>query len=134
MGEYDDLGEPDLDLTQSAPDTPFQSLSRASRLPAMTTASALIEEESEPADLGFEPDNRYLSFQILGEQDWPDVSRHQIWKQRFYVLSPKGIVGVVPWPGSRIIWPWETGWQADMHRDIVTSLLKEPEREKKKRG
>jgi hypothetical protein len=112
---------------QAVEQTPFQKDLR------ITTASALLtddEFESEPAALGFEPDNKYLSFQILGEQDWPDVSRHQLWKQRFYVLSPRGTVGVVPWPGSRIIWPWETGWGSDLHRAQVDSFLKEPEKKK----
>jgi len=99
----------------------------------ITTAAALTHDEFEPADLGFEPDNRYLTFEILGEQDWPTITSHQIWKTRFYVASPRGTVGVVPWAGSRVIWPWERAWGTDLHRAEVESFLKEDEKKAKRK-
>jgi len=100
----------------------------------ITTAAALAEDDfSEPADLGFEPDNRYLSFEIVGEQDWPTNTRHQLWKRRFYVRSPRGTIGVVPWAGSRVIWPWEAAYGADLHRSEVESFLKEDEKKGRKK-
>ena len=126
MSDFDELGE--FLSTTKADDgrTPYQKELRTQML---VTASDLIDHEDEPAELGFEPDNKYLSFQIIGEQDWPDVRRHQLWKQRFYVISPRGVIGLVPWPGSRIVWPWDAGWTVDSHKEKVDSLLKE---EKKK--
>ena len=32
----------------------------------------------------------------------------------FYVRSPRGTIGWVPWIGSAIAWPWEIAWEADL--------------------
>lgn len=32
----------------------------------------------------------------------------------FYVQTPRGTVGWVPWIGSVVAWPWERAWTADL--------------------
>jgi len=32
----------------------------------------------------------------------------------FYVQSPRGTIGWVPWIGSVVAWPWEAAWEADL--------------------
>jgi hypothetical protein len=132
VDEYD-VGDP---LLEDAPEPPSMTPYEREIASRVTTASALLPDDEfnqEPAELGFEPDNKYLSFPILGEEEWPDIPRHQIWKTRFYVVSPRGTVGVVPWAGSSVIWPWERAWGTDLHRAQVETFLKEPEKKEKKR-
>jgi len=42
-----------------------------------------------------------------------------------------GEIGMVPWEGSQVVWPWESGWEQDLYRPEVTSLLKEEKKERK---
>ena len=63
---------------------------------------------------------------------WPAdewTPNHQLrYEHRFYVESPSGTPGLVPWPGSMVIWPWERAWSQDMNRTEVQSMLKEDEK------
>lgn len=113
---------------------PEEALVASLKARGLMKASDLLDpgHEESPEDYGFEPDNKYMGFQIVGEDRWPDVPKHQVFKQRFYVESNRGTVGLVPWPGSQVVWPWEVAWTVDLYRDTVTSLLK-PEKEAKKR-
>lgn len=99
-------------------------------LPSLVTAKSLMSEEVDEGD--FEPGGRYKGFEILPPSDWPAVKAHAHIQRRFYVRH-NDTVGMVPWAGSVIIWPWERGWDADLHRSSVQSFLKE-ERKEKKRG
>lgn len=54
---------------------------------------------------------------VLPEARWPrDLPKgHALrWPNRFYVETEKLTVGLVPWPGSHVVWPWEAGWQPDV--------------------
>jgi hypothetical protein len=73
----------------------------------------------------------YKGFTVVPEPDTPP-SAHSAYPRRFYVESPSRLVGLVPWPGSQIIWPWERGWAADMNRVEVHSALKDEPSKKKK--
>lgn len=98
--------------------------------PGLVRASDLIAEEDR--DQGdFEPGDLYKGFKILGHGDWPDVRAHERLHRRFYVVSPEGTVGLVPWEGSQIVWPWEAAWQQDLHRSEVQSFLKDDRKERK---
>lgn len=96
----------------------------------LVTAASLVDgPPDEPAELGFEPDDRYLGFAIVPRHLWPLEPRHEHFTERFYVETVEGTLGLVPWPGSKIVWPWERAWQQDLHRTEVQSFLKD---EKKK--
>lgn len=92
---------------------------------------------ADPDDLDvgdFEPSPeglRYRGFLVLDRGSWPRSlpKIHSIYPHRLYV-SYKELVGLVPWEGSVVVWPWDRGWDCDLHRDEVRSLLKE-EKEKK---
>lgn len=93
----------------------------------LTTASSLQEEE----DAGdFEPGGLYKGFEILPPADWPSVKAHMSLTRRFYVRH-NDTLGVVPWPGSRIVWPWEAAWEQDLARVEVDTFLR-PEGKKKR--
>lgn len=127
MPDFEDLGE-FLTPTQE----PERSgLVDGEALP-LTTASALTDEISEPAELGFGPDGRYKGFQIIPSGQLPPglPAVHAGLSERFYVASPRGNVGLVPWAGSVVVWPWERGWLQDLSRSNVQSLLR-PEKAKK---
>lgn len=125
-----------------SPDQGGQSRGSAPERPALIRASDLIDPEDH--DQGdFEPGGRYKGFEIIDREHWPpeadvmpDASKgivgHANQKQRFYVRSMSGKTGLVPWPGSQIVWPWEAAWKQDLYRAEVQSFLKE-EPEKKKR-
>jgi hypothetical protein len=95
---------------------------------ALVPASELLDEEEDPGD--FEP-GRYKGFEILPPAEWPTVKEHSHIDRRFYVRH-NDTIGLVPWPGSKICWPWEAGWEQDLHRSQVQSLIR-PERKAKKR-
>lgn len=96
----------------------------------LVPASSLIEGELED-DGDFEPGGRYKGFRMVSAPLVPPPpSSHQSLPARFYVESPEGAVGLVPWPGSQIAWPWEAGWTQDLHRTEVQSLVR-PERKAK---
>jgi len=82
----------------------------------------------------------YKGFRIIPEHEWPPeahrlpspgVAGHANQKRRFYVESETGEIGMVPWEGSQVVWPWESGWEQDLYRPEVTSLLKEEKKERK---
>jgi hypothetical protein len=111
------------------------------RIPGLVRASDLIDlADRDQGD--FEPGGLYKGFKILPREQWPEVSEtmpdpgqgvvgHANQKRRFYVESPKGTVGLVPWEGSQIVWPWEAAWAQDLYRPEVHTLLKdEPKRKK----
>jgi hypothetical protein len=79
------------------------------------TQEQLAPDEGE----WYQPYPERPRMRVLPESRWPrDLPKAQAerWPQRFYVESETGIVGLVPWPGSQIVWPWEAGWRVDMHR------------------
>jgi hypothetical protein len=116
------------------PPEPPERVRLEPELPLVTAASLLDDADEDVGD--FEPGGRYKGFTILSEGEWPDdlpASHGKAFPGRFYVYSPLGKVGLVPWPGSVIVWPWEQAWDTDLHRDEVQSLLREEKKEKKKR-
>lgn len=131
------------DRIESLRDTPLETTGKppsdeaveeAKRLAAGTLmrASALLPPDVDQ-DMGdFEP-GAYKGFEIVPPDEWPTVKAHARIERRFYVRH-NDTFGMVPWPGSQIVWPWEAGWEQDLHRDTVTSFLKEEKKETKKRG
>ena len=97
----------------------------------LVTAASLLDPDEDPDQGDFEP-GRYKGFEILPESEWPVVKKHTHIKGRFYVRN-NDTVGMVPWPGSMIVWPWEAAWERDLYRETVTSFLKEEKKEKPKR-
>ena len=96
--------------------------------------SDLEETPPEPADLGLEPGDYYMGHRILRDLP-PQDPRHE-WlfgpegaarhRQPFYVLHSKGegegdahrdVIGLVPWLGSTVIWPWEKAWEQDLFHE-----------------
>lgn len=98
----------------------------------LTTASALLPSGYDQDEGDFEPGGRYKGFEILLARDWPSVQAHAHLSSRFYVRH-NDTVGLVPWPGSQIVWPWDQGWEQDLHRTEVVSYLKEDEKKGRKR-
>lgn len=104
-------------------------MSNEAESPALIKASDLLD--ADDLDQGdFEPGGKYKGFQILPKHLWPDEPQHGTWEERFYVQTPSGTPGLVPWVGSQIIWPWESAWAVDLHRTEVESFLR-PDEEKK---
>jgi hypothetical protein len=111
-------------------------------LPGLVRARDLIA--SEDLDQGdFEPGGLYKGFQILPREQWPPESDltpdpergivgHANQTRRFYVVSPLGTVGLVPWEGSQVVWPWEQAWRQDLYRPEVQTFLKDDREGKKK--
>lgn len=93
----------------------------------LVPASSLLPDDTDPDDGDFGPDG-YRGLELVPQADWPSEPRHDHLPARFYVRSGD-LVGMVPWPGSKPVWPGEAGWAQDMYRPDVESLLKE---EKKK--
>jgi hypothetical protein len=93
--------------------------------------SALKRVLTAHDDVPFE--GRYKGFEILPRNQIPQSlpAVHASLSDRFYVASPLGAVGLVPWMGSKIIWPWEAGWVQDMYRPEVQGILKETKERKK---
>ena len=97
----------------------------------LVTAASLLPPDFDHDQGDFTPDGRYKGFDILPPDEWPSVKRHAHIKRKFYVRYNE-TVGLVPWPGSVIVWPWEAAWEQDLYRETVTSYLKEPEKKGKK--
>jgi hypothetical protein len=114
-------------------------------LPRLVSARSLVENPDDLDAGDFEPSLSgmlYKGFRIIPEHEWPaeahrypeeGVAGHANQKRRFYVESATGDIGLVPWEGSQVVWPWESGWDQDMYRPEVTSLLKEDKEKKKQR-
>jgi len=112
------------------PETPEGTPLPMDALRASLTSAASLQDPDDWDDGDFEPGGRYKGFVMVpAPERVPDA--HAAHPHRFYVASPRGTIGLVPWAGSKIIWPWEQGWEQDLHRSQVQSLLKEPEKEKK---
>jgi hypothetical protein len=102
-------------------------------LPAgFVSARSLLPEGYDEDEGDFEPGGLYKGFRIIPPHLWPDEPLHARWPSRFYVSTDRDTPGLVPWPGSQIVWPWERGWQVDLHRTEVQSFLKEEKKEKKR--
>jgi hypothetical protein len=121
------------------PEPPPQSLA------GLTTAASLLPEDYDPDEGDFEPSpegTRYKGFLVVPKEEWPPESDvmpdpekgvvgHANQERRFYVYSPARALGLVPWPGSMIVWPWEAAWYQNLYRPQVESLLKEEKGKKK---
>jgi hypothetical protein len=100
----------------------------------LVTAASLLDPDHDPDEGDFEP-GLYKGFAILPRDQWPrdkwTVKHEKCWgEKRFYVQSGEGTPGLVPWPGSQIVWPWERAWTVDLYRETVTSFLKEEKKPK----
>lgn len=119
MGNMDDLSE------FLAPEGEREPLAQA-----LVPASML--EDPADIDLGdFGPGRTYKSFAILSEPPIDVPESHSRFHDGFYVRSPRGMLGFVPWPGSMVVWETEAAWEQDLYRPEVHSLLKEDPKEKK---
>lgn len=103
------------------------NLMRASDLPG--------GEMPEPAELGLEPNDYYKGFKILRDLPVQDERHAYLFDpatvpgghvRAFYVLHEKGegqsdmhhdVIGLVPWLGSTVIWPWELAWTQDLYHE-----------------
>lgn len=132
------------------PATPFTDDETPPEPPRLARASDLLAEEIEPAEMGFEPGNRYNGLQIVSlppqapEHAWlfdPATARGGT-VRAFYVQSDSGMVGLVPWPGSAIIWPYEQAWVQDLYHEkfsperkaIFERFIKSQQEGKKEKG
>lgn len=129
MGEYEKLGEflsgEETRVSEETPPDPAETplapgqILRASELPAPEDALPEIVPEG----------GVYRGFRLVSApRERPEP--HRLYKEGFYVTSPRGLVGFVPWVGAQVIWPWEAGWAMDLHRTEVESFLR-PEPKKK---
>jgi len=130
-----------IDLPAERPSLPDDVKEKA----GFVRASSLVRDP-DALDVGdYEPGPNevtlYKSFPIIPRSEWPDVADvmpdpkngvvgHANQKGRFYVRSPKGTIGLVPWDGSQVVWPWDAAWAQDMYRPQVESLLKEEPKKK----
>jgi len=96
----------------------------------LARASQLAEVEEDVGDFG--PDNTYKGFAILPEPPLEAPDSHSGYLNGFYVLSPRGMLGFVPWSGSVVVWETEAAWYQDLRKTDVQSLLKEEKEGKKK--
>lgn len=103
---------------------PARSLSDVKALLQPASSLGQVEE-----DMGDFEGGRYRGFLILDGIPPETPATHQSLPRRFYVTSPNGTPGLVPFPGSTVIWPWERGWVQDLHAEKVDSLLR-PEKKK----
>lgn len=131
---FDDVDVAPEPPTAEPPEPPSEpvDLSRIS----LSTAAALLPSEYDGDDGDYEPSpegTRYRGHLILDRGQWPQSlpAAHARWRHRLYVRAASGTIGLVPWDGSQIVWPWEAAWELDLHRDQVQSLLKTEGKEKK---
>ena len=75
-------------------------------------------------------------FRVLPRVRWPrdlPVTHERRWgDRRFYIESDNGVVGLVPWPGSHVVWPWEAAWHPTIPADVA-SLRADPKPESKRK-
>ena len=88
------------------------------------------EEQLSP-DEGewYQPYPERPRLKVLPRVRWPrdlPKAHGERWPERFYVETGRGTVGLVPWPGSHVVWPWEAGWLVDMHRPSTADTKPEP--------
>jgi hypothetical protein len=130
--EFDDLlDEHGVEITPERPVDvhPDGEVTRQSLPAGLLRASDLLGPGVDEDDGDFEPGGRYKGFLIVPEPPGVPSVHAKAFPRRFYVVSSSGTVGLVPWSGSIVSWPWDAGWQADLYRAEVDSLLKD---EKKK--
>ena len=122
----------DLGLSISPQNAP-QPVDEASIPADLMHGSDLEETPPEPAELGLEPDDFYQGYKILRDLP-PQDERHEYLFQgehprAFYVLHAKrpddkgghhDVIGLVPWLGSTVIWPWEKAWEQDLYHEKQT--------------
>jgi hypothetical protein len=129
-----------VDVEAEAPASPEELAEKV----GFVRASSLVENPEELDTGDWEPGGKYKGFEVLPREEWPSVSDvmpdpekgivgHANQARRFYVVSATGMVGLVPWDGSQIIWPWEAAWRQDMHRTSVESFLKEEPKKKERK-
>ena len=119
--EFDQL------LDEETPPEPLP----AGEPPTLLRASQLLDPDDDQDEGDFEPGGLYKGFEIIPPREWPHVPAHAVLQRRFYVRF-NDTMGLVPWPGSKIVWPWENAWEQDLHREEVETFLK-PEDEKKQK-
>jgi hypothetical protein len=121
----------------SLPPEPHSTGPDADILPPLATARSLLPPDYDEDDGDFEP-GLYKGFAILPPSEWPDeahrfptseLAGHANQRSRFYVRH-NDTVGLVPWPGSKVIWPWDEAWMQPDYRSDVTPLLKQEEEKK----
>lgn len=75
--------------------------------------------DDEVAALGLDDVREtYKGFPIVSV-GWQHPS-HASRTDSFYVQTPAGVVGWVPWLGSQIVWPWEAAWIQDLRQGHVS--------------
>jgi len=133
--EFDPFEEPGPEPADFAPvdEREPPSLDTLTAGAGLVTAASFLPEGFDPDEGDFGPDGTYKGFEILPADEWPQVARHAHIRRRFYVRH-NDTMGMVPWPGSKIVWPWEAAWEQDLYRETVTSYLKEDEKKGAKRG
>jgi hypothetical protein len=154
--EFDELLDPEEEAPDEEPSRPVGDLDPTLRMldpegpeppalepPQLTdslretlvTAASLLPSDDDRDQGDYESSDQgtlYKGFRILVlQEDWPEEPLHEHLKNHFYVVSPQGTIGLVPWDGSQIVWPWEAAWKQDLYRSEVTPVLKEPEKKKK---
>lgn len=91
------------------------------------TEAQLSPEEGE----WYQPYPERPRLQVLPQARWlhdlPKAHAQRWGEARFYVQSETGMVGLVPWPGSHVVWPWEAGWLPDTRKIVADA---KPERKK----
>ena len=130
-----DKAEEAAEFIESLPDEEKERFN-ADLAARLVPASALETEPTEPAELGLEPDDHYRGHKIL--RDLPVQDERHAWmfdpatnrgRQPFYVLHSKregdgdahqDVIGLVPWLGSAVIWPWEKAWEQDLYHEKQT--------------
>lgn len=57
------------------------------------------------------------------------------WHRAFYVRASDSTIGLVPFPNSTVVWPWEAGWIQDLARDSKEKMVQDlkPSMEKKRK-
>lgn len=95
----------------------------------LVSAASLLDPEHDADEGDFEP-GLYKGFEIVPPAEWPQVKAHLTITRRFYVRH-NDMIGLVPWPGSRVIWHYESAWEQDLFRSEVETLIR-PEPRKKR--
>lgn len=125
----EDFNEFDLPVQEPEASSLAGEDRRAALRDALVPASML--EDPDDIDMGdYGPGRTYKSFAILAEPPLDVPETHARFHDGFYVRSPRGMLGFVPWPGSMVVWETELAWEQDLFRPEVHTLLKEDEKKK----
>lgn len=104
-------------------DTPEQRQAALMHRLGLVFGSDLEERAPGKGELGFWVDGTYRGMEIL---DLPAQDPRHAYLfdpataptgtvRSFYVRSPEGALGLVPWPGATPIWPAEKAWEQDLY-------------------